>query len=135
MALRLREIEGKATPHLTQWPPSKLSHGQEVGCFSCCFCIHLCVFFLSLPILSPKYHQTRLGPEVSIRLWRGDLMAHFVWPQQEHPPDAPSQTAPGLLNPFSCRHKGTSASHFSFVQILVCLREVKRLHLIVTGID
>lgn len=33
MVLDLSKIERKAVPHLTQWPPSKLSHSQEVGCF------------------------------------------------------------------------------------------------------
>lgn len=85
-ALGLSEIERKkATLHLTQWPPSKLSYSQEVGCFSCCSVHTLCFSFLSLPILSPKYYKTLFQPEVSIRFWHDELMPRFVWPRLEHP--------------------------------------------------
>lgn len=45
----------------------------------------LCFSFLSLPILSPRYHKTLFQPEVSIRFWRDELMPRFVWSRQEHP--------------------------------------------------
>lgn len=135
MALDLSEIERKAVPHLTQWPPSKLSHSQEVGCsmlllytsFAFPFC--LCASFPS--------NTTKHGFSLRFQLGFGMMSScpTLCGHSKNILPSASSRTGWGCWIPFSCHHKETSVSRLSFVQILACLGEVRCLHLIVIGID
>jgi hypothetical protein len=68
VASDLCELKSKVLPHLTQWAPSKLSPGQEAGCFSGCFCTPACVSFMSLPILPLDARTHRFGLRLQLSL-------------------------------------------------------------------
>lgn len=70
--------EGSYTS-LTQWPPSKLSHGQEAGCFSCLFCIQLLFsLFVCTHLFSPN--TTKYCFSLRFQLGSGMMCSwHALW--------------------------------------------------------
>lgn len=135
MVLDLSKIERKAVPHLTQWPPSKLSHSQEVGCFKM-FLYTSLVFPFCLCASLPS-NATKRGFSLRFQLGFGmmSLCSTLCGHSKNILPSASSGTGWGCWISFSSHHKKTSVSRLSFVQILDCLGEVRCSHLIVIGID
>lgn len=116
----LRAFESKATPHLTRWLPSKLSHGQEVGCF---FMLLLYTSFIFPFSLCPSFPPNTTKYCFSLRFQLGSGMMSsghtLCGPDKSILPGASFEREPGLLNSLFMLPQGNL--HFSFVQTLFCL--------------
>lgn len=132
--LWVSEIERKAAPHLTQWPPSKSSQQSRSGLLFMPLLYTSFVFPFCLCPSSPP-DITKHCFSLRFQLGSGVMSScHALCGHGKNIlPGAFLEREPGLLNSLFMPPQGSL--RFSFVQILVCLREVRCLHLIVIGMD
>lgn len=132
--LWVSELESRAAPHLTRWPPSKLSQQSRSGLL---FMPLLYTSFVSPFCLCPSSPLNITKPCFSLRFQLGaGVMSscHALCGRAKNIlPGASFERELGLLNSLFMPPQGSL--RLSFVQILVCLREVKCVHLIVIGLD
>lgn len=122
--------EGSYTS-LTQWPPSKLSHGQEAGCFSCLFCIQLLFFlFACTHLFSPN--TTKYCFSLRFQLGSGMMCS---WHALCERPSWGFLCEGAMLPAEFPFHAATRAPPFSFIQSLVCLWGGRCWPVIVAGVD